>query len=103
MCKIHDLAFLVMVRAIRKIRAKKIMHRARASFRKAWLDRAELLKTPGSRAKIRAEPRLNPALVFEVVGSFGFSQFLVSGQVGSSRVESKLDPGLAFCCGTLCL
>ena len=52
-----------MVRASEKVRAKKIMPRASASFQKAWLDRAELLKTPGSRAQIRAEPRLDPALV----------------------------------------
>ena len=39
------------------------MPRASASFQKAWLDRAELLKTPGSRAQIRAEPRLDPALL----------------------------------------
>ena len=51
-----------MVRASEKVRAKKIMPRASASFQKAWLDRAELLKTPGSRAQIRAEPRLDPAL-----------------------------------------
>ena len=53
-----------MVRASEKVRAKKIMPRACPSFQKAWLDRAELLKTPGSRAQIRAEPRLDPALVF---------------------------------------
>ena len=52
-----------MVRASEKVRAKKIMPRASASFQKAWLDRAELLKTRGSRAKFRAEPRLDPALV----------------------------------------
>ena len=52
-----------MVRASEKVRAKKIMPRACPSFQKAWLDRAELLKTPGSRAQIRAEPRLDPALV----------------------------------------
>ena len=51
-----------MVRASEKVRAKKIMPRASASFQKAWLDRAELLKTRGSRAKFRAEPRLHPAL-----------------------------------------
>ena len=51
-----------MVRASEKVRAKKIMSRASASFQKAWLDRAELLKTRGSRAKFRAEPRLDPAL-----------------------------------------
>ena len=51
-----------MVRASEKVRAKKIMPRACPSFQKAWLDRAELLKTPGSRAQIRAEPRLDPAL-----------------------------------------
>ena len=53
---------LVMVRASQKVRAKKITPRASASFQKAWLDRAELLKTRGSRAKFRAEPRLDPAL-----------------------------------------
>ena len=52
-----------MVRASEKVRAKKIMPRACPSFQKAWLDRAELLKTPGSRAQIRAEPRLDPALL----------------------------------------
>ena len=52
-----------MVRASEKVRAKKIMPRACPSFQKAWLDRAELLKTPGSRAQIRAEPRLDPALI----------------------------------------
>ena len=52
-----------MVRASEKVRAKKIMPRACPSFQKAWLDRAELLKTPGSRALIRAEPRIDPALV----------------------------------------
>ena len=51
-----------MAQASDKVRAKKIMPRARASFQKAWLDRAELLKTHGSRAKIRAEPRLDTAL-----------------------------------------
>ena len=51
-----------MVRASEKVWAKKIMPRACPSFQKAWLDRAELLKTPGSRAQIRAEPRLDPAL-----------------------------------------
>ena len=51
-----------MVRASEKVRAKKIMPRACPSFQKAWLDRAELLKTPGSRAQIRAKPRLDPAL-----------------------------------------
>ena len=51
-----------MVRASEKVRAKKIMPRACPSFQKAWLDRAKLLKTPGSRAQIRAEPRLDPAL-----------------------------------------
>ena len=51
-----------MVRASEKVRAKKIMPRACPSFQKAWLDRAELLKTRGSRAKFRAEPRLDPAL-----------------------------------------
>ena len=53
-----------MVRASEKVRAKKIMPRACPSFQKAWLDRAELLKTPGSRAQIRAEPRLDPALIY---------------------------------------
>ena len=52
-----------MVRASEKVRAKKIMPRACPSFQKAWLDRAELLKTRGSRAQIRAEPRLDPALL----------------------------------------
>ena len=51
-----------MVRASEKVRAKKIMSGACPSFQKAWLDRAELLKTPGSRAQIQAEPRLDPAL-----------------------------------------
>ena len=51
-----------MVRASEKVRAKKIMPRASASFQKAWLDRAELLKTRGSRAKFRAEPRLDTPL-----------------------------------------
>ena len=44
------LLLLVMVRASEKLRAKKIMPRACPSFQKAWLDRAELLKTRGSRA-----------------------------------------------------
>ena len=52
-----------MVRASEKVRAQKIMPRACPSFQKAWLDRAKLLKTPGSRAQIRAEPRLDPALL----------------------------------------
>ena len=52
-----------MVRASEKVRAKKIMPRASASFQKAWLDQAELLKTRGSRAKFRAEPRLDTALI----------------------------------------
>ena len=52
-----------MVRASEKVRAKKIMSRACVSLQKAWLDRAELLKTRGSRAQIRAEPRLDPALL----------------------------------------
>ena len=49
-------------RASTKVRAKKLVSRAYASFWKAWLHWAELLKTSGSRAKIRAEPRLDPAL-----------------------------------------
>ena len=53
---------LVMLRASEKVRAEKNIPRACPSFQKAWLDRAELLKTPGSRAQIRAEPRLDPAL-----------------------------------------
>ena len=62
-----NLIHLVMNRASTNDRAKKLVSRACASFQKAWLDRAELLKTRGSRAKIRAEPRLDPALdiVFE--------------------------------------
>ena len=53
---------LVMLRASEKVRAEKNIPRACPSFQKAWLDRAELLKTRGSRAKFRAEPRLDPAL-----------------------------------------
>ena len=41
---------LVMVRAYEKVRAKNYMPRASPSFQKARLDRAELLKTRGSRA-----------------------------------------------------
>ncbi len=52
-----------MVRASQKVWAKKNTPRASASFQKAWLDRAELLKTCGSRAKFRAEPRLDTALL----------------------------------------
>ena len=53
-----------MVRASEKVQAKKIIPRACMSFQKAWwFDQAELLKTRGSLAKIRAEPRLDPALV----------------------------------------
>ena len=52
-----------MIRAYKKVRAKNKMPRACWSFQKAWLDRAELLKTRGFRAYIRAEPRLDPALV----------------------------------------
>ena len=59
-----------MVRASENVRAKKIMPRACPSFQKAWLDRAELLKTPGSRAQIRAEPRLDPALVLNLIAFF---------------------------------
>ena len=44
------------------VRAKKIMLRTGASFQKAWLDQSELLKTPSSQAKLRADPRLDPAL-----------------------------------------
>ena len=58
-----NLIHLVMSRASTNARAKKLVSRAWSSFRKAWLDRAELLKTRGSRAKIRAEPRLDTALM----------------------------------------
>ena len=45
-----------------KISSQKILPRASSSFQKAWLDRAELFKTRGSRAKFRAEPRLDTPL-----------------------------------------
>ena len=41
--KILDLAILVMVRAIQKLRAKQILPWAWASFWKAWLDQAKVL------------------------------------------------------------
>ena len=52
-----------MVRAYEKVRAKNKMSRASSSFQKVEPSQAELLKTPGSRAYFRAEPRLDPSLV----------------------------------------
>ena len=45
-----------------EISSQNILPRAFSSYQKAWLDRAELFKTRGSRAKFRAEPRLDTPL-----------------------------------------
>ena len=49
-----------------KILCQIILPRAFSSFQKAWLDRAELFKTRGSRAKFRAEPRLDTPLAISI-------------------------------------
>ena len=64
--------------SLQKISSQNLLPRAFSSFQKAWLDRAKLFKTCGSRAKFRAEPRLDTPLQFreDVVSKTKLNVFL---------------------------